>query len=82
MQDRHKIRIDSDEGSSQGERSISYIPECSRRGDCERQLENLGKSVNDLEIELRGLHRRREWDESSFDLDYILGASSRGSGSY
>ena len=43
MHDRHKMRIDSDEGSSQGERSVSYILECSRRGDCERELENLGK---------------------------------------
>nr|POE77061.1 f-box protein [Quercus suber] len=47
-----------------------------------RELENLRKQVNDLEIELRGWHRRKERDESSHDPDYIPGASSRGSGSY
>nr|POE77060.1 f-box protein [Quercus suber] len=43
-----------------------------------RELENLRKQVNDLEIELRGWHRRKERDESSHDPDYIPGASSRG----
>lgn len=33
-----------------------------------------------MEIEFRSQHRRREWDESSHDPDYILRASSRGGG--
>lgn len=59
-----------------------YILECFHWGDHERELENLLKQVNDLEIELRGRHQKREWDESSFDLNYNPGASSRGSSSY
>nr|POF08716.1 hypothetical protein CFP56_04834 [Quercus suber] len=31
MQDGHETRIDSDEWSSQGDRSVSYIPKRSRR---------------------------------------------------
>ena len=41
MQDGHEMRIDFDEGSSQGERSVSYIPKHFRQGDHERELENL-----------------------------------------
>ena len=76
MQDGHEMRVDSNEGSSQGERSMSYIPKHSRQGDHEKELENLWKQVNDLEIELRGQHWRREQDNSSFNPNYIPGASS------
>ena len=41
----------------------------------------LFRSVNDLEIELRGRCRRREQEELSVNPNYIPGASSRGSGS-
>ena len=53
MQDGHEIRVDSDEGSSEEDKSVSYICEHSHRGDHERELENLQKLVNDLEIKLR-----------------------------
>ena len=54
MQDGHETRLDSDEGSSQREQTVSYIFERSRRSNWLRKLENLRKQVNDLEIELRG----------------------------
>ena len=57
MQDGHKTRVDSNKGSSQGKRTVSYIHEQSHRGDRQRELENLQKQVNDLKIELRSLHR-------------------------
>ena len=60
MQDGHETRVDSDKGSSHEERTISYVPERSRRGDRQRELEKLRKQVNDLEIELKGRHRRKE----------------------
>nr|POF11665.1 hypothetical protein CFP56_62241 [Quercus suber] len=46
-----------------------------------RELENLWKQVNDLEIKLRGRNCRRDWEDSFDDLDYIADKSSRGSGS-
>lgn len=61
---------------------MSYVLERSRRNDWVRELENLRKQVNDFKIKLRGQHHRREQEESSFDPDYIPGASSRGSESY
>ena len=45
-----------------------------------RELGNLRKWVNDLEIELRGRHRRRDWEDPSDDPNYIVGESSQGSG--
>ena len=59
MQDGHETRVDSDERSSQGERTISYAPKRSHRGDRKRELENLRKQVNDLKIELRGRNHKR-----------------------
>ena len=41
MQDGHEMRIDSNEGSLKGERSVSYIPKHSHQGDHEKELENL-----------------------------------------
>ena len=81
MQDGHETRVDLDEGSSQGERTVSYVPKRSRQGDQQREPQNLQKQVNDLEIELKGRHHRRVQDDLSVDLDYIPRASSRGSGS-
>ena len=60
MQDGHKTRVDLNEGSSYGERTVSYVPEQSYRGDRQKELENLRKQVNDLEIELKGQHCRRK----------------------
>nr|POE62198.1 hypothetical protein CFP56_39526 [Quercus suber] len=53
MQEGYQTRHDSDEGSSQGERTVSYIPKQSNRSDRERELENLQKQVKDLEIKLK-----------------------------
>ena len=41
MQDGHETRVDSDEGSSQGERWISYVPERSYRNEWDQEIENL-----------------------------------------
>ena len=41
MQDGHEIRVDSDEASSQGERSVSYVPEHSYRSEQDQEIENL-----------------------------------------
>lgn len=60
MPDGHETKVDSDEGSSQGERTVSYVVERSCQEDRQRELENLQKQVNDLEIELRERHQRRE----------------------
>ena len=60
MQDGHETRVDLNEGSSYGKRTVSYVPEQSCRGDRQKELENLRKQVNDLEIELRGQHCRRK----------------------
>lgn len=54
MQEGNQTKYDLDEGSSQGERTMSYIPEQSHHNDREGELENLRKQVKDLEIELRG----------------------------
>lgn len=61
---------------------MSYVLERSHRNDWVRELENLRKQVNDLKIKLRDQHHRREQEESSFEPDYIPGASSCGSKSY
>ena len=57
---------------------MSYIPKRSRRRDRLRELENLKKPVNDLEIELRGRCRRRDREGSFDDPDYNANKSSRG----
>ena len=81
MQDGHETRVDLDEGSSQGERTVSYVPKRSRQGDRQREPQNLRKQVNDLEIELKGRHHRRVQDDLSVDPDYIPRVSSQRSGS-
>ena len=55
---------------------ISYIPERPYRSDQLRELENLRKQDNDLEIELRGRNRRRDREDSSDDPDYAVDESS------
>ena len=60
---------------------MSNIPECSWQRDWLRELENLRKQVNDLEIELRGRHHRRDREGSSDDLDYEAKESSQAGGS-
>ena len=52
---------------------MSYVPERSYRGGELRELENLRKRVNDLVVELRGRHRKRDQEDSSDDPDYIAG---------
>ena len=49
---------------------MSNIHKWSRRRDRQRELENLHKKVNDLEIELRGRRCKRDREGSSDDLDY------------
>lgn len=61
---------------------MSYVPERSYRGGELRELENLRKRVNDLVVELRGRHRKRDREDSSDDPDYIAGETSQGSGSW
>ena len=41
MLEGYQTKHDSNKGSSQGERIVSYIPEQSHRNDRERELENL-----------------------------------------
>lgn len=81
MQDEHETILDSDEGSLQGERTVSYIPKWSQRIDRLRELENYRKQVNDLEVELRGKHCRMDREGSSDDPNYNVRESSRGDGS-
>lgn len=57
---------------------MSYIPERSHHRDRVRKLENLQKQVNNLEVELKGRHRGRDWEDSPNNLDYIAGGSSQG----
>ena len=53
-QDRHETRLDSDEGSLQGERSVSNVHEHSYHSEFDREIKNLWKQVKELEIEIRG----------------------------
>nr|POE46355.1 hypothetical protein CFP56_55215 [Quercus suber] len=79
MQEGHQTRLDSDKGSSQGERIVSYILEqsyCSKR---DQELENLRKQVKELEIELRGRRRRRDREGSSDDPNYTGGGTRESS---
>ena len=77
MHSGQKTRVDSDEGSSYGERIVLYIPKQPHRSDRLRELENL----QNLEIKMKGRNRKRDWEDSSDDLDYVANRSSRGSGS-
>lgn len=59
---------------------MSNIPKGSRQRDLLRELENLHKQVNDLEIKLRGRRRKRD-RKGSFDYpDYEAEESSIGDG--
>nr|POE94173.1 hypothetical protein CFP56_17503 [Quercus suber] len=53
MQDVREMRLDSDEGSSQGERSVSNVPKHSHHSEQDSEIENLQKQVRELEIEIR-----------------------------
>ena len=55
MQDGHEMRLDSNEGSLQGERSVSNVPEHSHRSKWDREIENLRKQVRELEIEITSI---------------------------
>lgn len=81
MQDGQDTRVDFDEGPSQGEQIVYYIPKRPRWRDQLQVLENLWKQVNDHEIELRGRRRRRDREGSFDDPDYNAEESSRGDGS-
>nr|POE83528.1 hypothetical protein CFP56_48261 [Quercus suber] len=70
MQDGNQTRLDSDEGSSQGERTIFYAPEQLYRNERDHWLENLRKKVKELEIEIRGWHCRRDREGSPDDPNY------------
>ena len=71
MQDEHETRVDSDEASSQGERLVSYILEHLYHSEWDQEIENLQKQVKELEIEIRGRRRRRDWEKSSSDPEFI-----------
>lgn len=64
--------MDLDEGSSQRERSISYIPERSYHSEWDQEIEYLWKQVKELELELeiRGQRQRRDQEGSSNDPDF------------
>ena len=72
MQDGHETTLDL-------ERSIYYVPEKLYRSEQDKEVENLWKQIKELEIEIRGQHRRRDREGSSDDLDYIEGSTA---GSY
>nr|POF00474.1 hypothetical protein CFP56_55146 [Quercus suber] len=76
MYDRHKTRVDFDGGSSHGERTVSYIPEQPHRSDRLRELDNLWKQTNDLEIELRGWNHKRDQEDSFDDPNHVVDESS------
>ena len=76
----YQTEQDSDEGFSQGELIVSYIPKWSHQSNQELKLENLRKQVKDLEIELRGRCCRRYYEDSSDDPNYTGVESSRGGG--
>nr|POF24663.1 hypothetical protein CFP56_67237 [Quercus suber] len=59
---------------------MSYILERPHRNDRLRELENLRKQVNDLEIEIRGQNHKSDREDSLDDPDYVPNRSSRGSG--
>ena len=73
MQDGHETRVDLDEATSQGERSVSYILEHSYHSERDQEIENLQKQVKELELEIRGRHRRRDREESSCDQGFTGG---------
>lgn len=73
MQDGHETRLNSNEGSSQGKRSVSYVLKHSYHSEQDQEIENLRKQVKELEIEIRGRRWRRDREESSSDPDYIGG---------
>ena len=79
MQEGHQTRLDSDEGSSQGERNVSYILEQSYRSELNQELENLRKLVKKLEMELRGWCCRRDREGSYDDPEYIGGGTAESS---
>ena len=45
--------VDSDEASSQGKRSVSYVLEHSYHSERDQEIENLQKQVKELELEIR-----------------------------
>jgi len=76
MHDEQETREDSNEGSSHEERIGSYIPKWPHRSDQLRELKNLRKQVNDLEIEFRGRNHKRDWEDSSDNPDNVVDGSS------
>lgn len=54
MQDGHETRLNSNEGSLQGKRSVSYVLKHSYHSEQDQEIENLRKQVRELEIEIRG----------------------------
>ena len=79
MQEGHRIKLNLDEGSSQREQIVSYVPEQSYCSKWDQELENLRKQVKELEIELRGWHCRRDCEGSSDDPNYTGGGTGESS---
>ena len=63
--DRHETRLDSDEASFRGERTISYVLEPSYQSDRDHKIESLQKQIKELELKKRCRHQRRDYDRSS-----------------
>lgn len=71
--DKHETRMDSVEASSQGEWIVLYVPEPSYHNDRDREIESLWRHIRELELEMRGWHRRRDYDHGSAS-DHIGGS--------
>ena len=79
MQDGHKTKVDSNKGSSHGERSVSYVPERSYRSELDQEIENLRKQVKEQELERRGQRQRKDREESSSDPNFTGGSTGESS---
>ena len=73
------MRLDSDDGSSQGERLVSNVPQHSHRSKWDCEIENPQKQVREFEIEIKGRHQRRDHDGLSSYLDYDIGSMAKSS---
>ena len=72
----HETRLNSDEGSLQGERLVSYVPEHSYHSEWDQEIGNLRKQVKKLEIEIRGRRQRKDREGSSSNPNYTRGSTT------
>ena len=77
--DRHETRLDSDEASFRGERTVSYVLEPSYQSDHDHKIESLQKQIKELELEKRCRHQRRDYDGSSHSHESMSTHTGRSS---